>query len=65
MIRCGITPFDLFTSSDRRGLYLDINSLSYLKDYSTTPPTPESRLLVSTNPRATKQYEKDLMQLFL
>ena len=65
IIRCGITPFDFFTSSDHRGLYLNINIFSYLKDSSTTPPTPESRLLVSTNPKATNQYKKDLMQLFL
>ena len=65
IIRCGITPFDLFTSSDHRGLYLNINIFSYLKGSSTTPPTPESRLLVSTNPKATNQYKKDLMQLFL
>ena len=39
-IRCGITPYDLFTSSDHRGFYLDVNFFSYLKDSSTTPPTP-------------------------
>ena len=32
IIRCGITPFDLFTSSDHRGLYLDVHLLSYLKN---------------------------------
>ena len=53
IIRCGINPFDLFTSSDHRGLYLDVNIFSYLKYSSTTPSTPKSRLLISTNPRAT------------
>ena len=60
IIRCGINPFDLFISSDYRALYLDINILSYLKDSSTTHPTPESRLLISTNPRAANQYTKAL-----
>ena len=60
IIKRGITPFDLFTSSNHRGLYLDIKCLSYLKDSSTTPPTPESRFLISFNPRATNQYKKNL-----
>ena len=42
IIRCGITPFDLFTSSDHRDLYLDVKKLSYLQDSSTTPSNPES-----------------------
>ena len=33
IIRCGITPFDLFTSSDHRGLYLDINMFSIFKRF--------------------------------
>lgn len=65
ILRCGISTFDLFTSSDHRGLYLDINILVYLKDSSTSPPTLESRLLISTNPRATTQYKRELMRLFL
>ena len=65
ILRCGITLFDLFISSDNRGLYLDIKILTYLKDSFTSPPTPESRLLISINQRATTQYKKELMRLFL
>ena len=62
--RCGITSFDLFTSSDHRGICLDVKKLSSLKTI-TTLPTPKSRLLISTNPGATTQYKKDLMRFFL
>lgn len=50
IFRCGITPFDLLTSSDHRGIYLDINILAYLKDSFTNLPTLDSRLLTATNP---------------
>ena len=50
IIFCGINPFDVFTSSSHRVIYLDVNILLYLKDSFTTPSTPDSRILVSTNP---------------
>ena len=31
IVRCGIIPTDLLTSSDHRSVYLDINILSFLK----------------------------------
>ena len=65
IISCGANPFDLFISSNHREIFLDVNLLSYQKDSSTTPPTPNSRLLISTNPRTTTQYKKELMKLFL
>ena len=43
LIRCGITPFDLFTSTDHREIYLNINILLYLKQSFTNPLTPDSQ----------------------
>ena len=39
IVRCGVIPFDLFSYSDHRGVYLDINILCFLKDSVINPPT--------------------------
>ena len=65
IISCEMTPFDLFTSSDHRGIYLDVNILAYWRNFSIISPTSDSRLLSSTNSRATTQYKQELMKLFL
>ena len=58
-IRSSITPFDLLTSLDYRGIYLDINILTFIKYSFTNLPTPDSRFLTSTNLRAVEKYKND------
>lgn len=56
--RYGIMPFDIFNFSHHSSVYVDINILTFLKDYFINPQTLYWQLLVSTNPHVTTLWKK-------
>lgn len=62
IVRRVITPFDIFTSSEHRYIYLDINLLIFLNITFINYPTLDTRLLTSTNPHAVLKCKTELIK---
>ena len=59
---CGILPFDFITTSDHRGLYIDIDLALFLKDPLHQFITNKERLLRTNNPKCVTKYKTHLMK---
>jgi hypothetical protein len=61
-LRAGITPFD--SSSDHRGLFVDVDLTTILGGSATTIPAAQYRDLHSSDPKAVEKYRCALIKYF-
>ena len=60
--KCGIFPFCTITTSNHRGLYLDIDIMQCLRNSSIDLAKNNNRLLSSTHPKKVSKYKKVLIE---
>jgi hypothetical protein len=61
-LRVGITPFD--SSSDHRGLFVDVDLTTVLGGSATPIPAAQYRDLHSSDPKAVGKYRRALIKYF-
>lgn len=57
---CGYTRYDEVTSSDHRGLFIDLSMNEFLQCQPPAMATPDNRILATSNPRNVRCYKAAL-----